>query len=175
MSYHQLPCHIILYWGRLSILLTRREKWNLILSFLAVTYTLCHKSSFNPCCNVHGFFLVKTFYVSLIYKCRIVLKIFTSPFLSYTTPQRGEISNFINRQTKSAWKYAIKLWILLSQPYTPPETNIYKAKMLLCTTRICILGGKSCIILPQKQPKVVIFYKTDFLDLKYPPEVQVEP
>ena len=65
-------------------------------------HTLCHKSSFNPCCNVHGFFLVKTSYVSLIYKCRIVLKIFTDPFLSYTTLQRGEISNFINRQTKSA-------------------------------------------------------------------------
>ena len=63
---------------------------------------LCHKSSFNPCCNVHGFFFLKTSYVSLIYKCRIVLKIFTDPFLSYTPPQRGEISNFINRQTKSA-------------------------------------------------------------------------
>ena len=101
--------------------------------------TLCHKSSFNPCCNVHGFFFLKTFYVSLIYKCRIVLKIFTDPFLSYTPPQRGEISNFINRQTKSAWKYVIKLWILLSQPYTLPETNIYKAGMLLCTRRVCIL------------------------------------
>ena len=100
---------------------------------------LCHKSSFNPCCNVHGFFFLKTSYVSLIYKCRIVLKIFTDPFLSYTPPQRGEISNFINRQTKSAWKYVIKLWILLSQPYTLPETNIYKAGMLLCTRRVCIL------------------------------------
>ena len=38
VSYHQLPSHIILYWGKLSIFLTRREKWNLILSFLALTY-----------------------------------------------------------------------------------------------------------------------------------------
>ena len=105
-------------------------------------HPLCHKSSFNPCCNVHGFFLVKTSYVSLIYKCRIVLKIFTSPFLSYTllhVPQKGEISNISNRQTKSAWKYIITLLILLSQPYTPQETNIYKAGMLLCTGLVCIL------------------------------------
>ena len=102
-------------------------------------FSLCHKSSFNPCCNVHGFFFLKTSYVSLIYKCRIVLKIFTSPFLSYTLPQRGEISNISNRQTKSAWKYIITLLILLSQPYAPQETNIYKAGMLLCTRRVCIL------------------------------------
>ena len=30
-------------------------------------------------------------------------------------------------------------------------------------------------LLTPKQPKVAIFDKTDFLDLKYPPEVQVEP
>ena len=56
------------------------------------TSPLCHKSSFNPCCNVPGFFFLKTSYVSLIYKCRIVLKIFTSPlFELYPTPERGNI------------------------------------------------------------------------------------
>ena len=30
-------------------------------------------------------------------------------------------------------------------------------------------------ILTQKQPKVAIFDRNDFLDLKYPPEVRVEP
>ena len=120
-------------------------------------------------------FFFEISYVSLIYKCSIVLKIFTAPFLSCTLPQRGEISNISNRQTKSAWKYIITLSILLNQPYAPQETNIYKAGMLLCTRRVCILWEKSCIILPQKQPKVAIFDKTDFLDLKYPPEVQVEP
>ena len=34
-------------------------------------------------------FFLKTSYVSLIYKCRIVFKIFTDPFLSYTLPWRG--------------------------------------------------------------------------------------
>ena len=47
-------------------------------------------------------FFLKISYVSLIYKCSIVLKIFTEPFLSCTLPQRGEISNISNRQTKSA-------------------------------------------------------------------------
>ena len=103
------------------------------------TNTLCHRSSFNPWCDVPGIFFLKTFYVSLIYKCRIVFKIFTEPFLSYTLPWRGEISNISNRQTKSAWKYIITLLILLSQPYAPQETNIYKAGMLLCTRRVCIL------------------------------------
>ena len=83
-----------------------------------LSLALCHKSSFNPCCNVHGFFFLKTSYVSLIYKCRIVLKIFTDPFLSYTPPQRGEISNFINRQTKSAWKIYNKL-------INPPQSALY--------------------------------------------------
>ena len=102
-------------------------------------YALCHRSSFNPWCDVSGIFFLKTSYVSLIYKCRIVFKIFTEPFLSNTLPWRGEISNISNRQTKSAWKYIITLLILLSQPYAPQETNIYKAGMLLCTKRVCIL------------------------------------
>ena len=106
----------------------------------APTYlSLCHRSSFNPWCDVSGIFFLKTFYVSLIYKCRIVFKIFTEPFLSNTLPWRGEISNISNRQTKYAWKYVITLLILLSQPYAPQETNIYKAGMLLCTRRVCIL------------------------------------
>ena len=54
-------------------------------------------------------FFLKTSYVSLIYKCRIVLKIFTDSFLSYTLPQRGEISNISNRQTK----YVVVAQILL--------------------------------------------------------------
>ena len=89
-----------------------------ITQLVKVRRALCHKSSFNPCCNVHGFFFLKTSYVSLIYKCRIVLKIFTDPFLSYTPPQRGEISNFINRQTKSAWKIYNKL-------INPPQSALY--------------------------------------------------
>ena len=55
--------------------------------------SLCHRSSFNPWCNVHGILFLKTSYVGLIWKSRIVLKIFTSPFLSYTLPRRGEICN----------------------------------------------------------------------------------
>ena len=106
---------------------------------MSVSLSLCHRSSFNPWCDVSGIFFLKTFYVSLIYKCRIVFKIFTEPFLSNTLPWRGEISNISNRQTKYAWKYVITLLILLSQPYAPQETNIYKAGMLLCTRRICIL------------------------------------
>ena len=76
--------------------------------------SLCHMGSFNPWCDVSGRFFLKTSDVSLIYKCRIVFKIF-----------------------KSAWKYIITL--LISQPYAPQETNIYKAGMLLCTRRVCIL------------------------------------
>ena len=66
--------------------------------------TLCHRSSFNPSCDVHGILFLKTSYVSLMYKSRIVLKIFTSPFLSYTLPQRGKISNIKKSQTKPLYK-----------------------------------------------------------------------
>ena len=52
-------------------------------------FALCHRGSFNPWCDVSGRFFLKTSYVSLIYKCRIVFKIFTDPFLSYTLPWRG--------------------------------------------------------------------------------------
>ena len=114
--------------------------WECVLHAISCKHPpLCHRSSFNPWCDVSGIFFLKTFYVSLIYKSRIVFKIFTEPFLSCTLPQRGEISNISNRQTKSAWKYIITLSILLSQPYTPQETNIYKAGMLLWTRRVCIL------------------------------------
>ena len=92
-----------------SLTIHRKRKHRFCYNTLITASSLCHKSSFNPCCNVHGFFFLKTSYVSLIYKCRIVLKIFTDPFLSYTLPQRGEISNISNRQTKSAGKYTINL------------------------------------------------------------------
>ena len=80
--------------------------------------TLCHRSSFNAWCDVSVILSLKASYVSLIHKSRIVLKIFTSPFLSYTPPQRGEIPNFINRQTKSAWKIYNKL-------INPPQSALY--------------------------------------------------
>ena len=80
---------------------------------------LCHRSSFNPWCDVYRILFLKTSYVSLMYKSRIVLKIFTSPFLSYTLPQRGKISNIKKSQTKPMYKIWIILWVFLSQPYTP--------------------------------------------------------
>ena len=64
--------------------------------------TLCHRSSFNPWCDVYMILFLKTSYVSLIYKRRIVLKIFTDPFLSYTLLQKGEISNIRKSSTKTA-------------------------------------------------------------------------
>ena len=58
------------------------------------------RSSFNPWCNVPRILFLKTSYVSLMYKSRIVLKIFSDPFLSFTLPQRGKISNIRKSQTK---------------------------------------------------------------------------
>ena len=55
--------------------------------------SLCHRSSFNPWCDVYRILFLITSFVSLIKQSSIVLKIFTSPFLSFTLPQRGEISN----------------------------------------------------------------------------------
>ena len=62
--------------------------------------SLCRRSSFNPWCDVHGILFLNSFYVSLMYKSRLALKIFTSPILSYIPPQRGEIYNIRKNQAK---------------------------------------------------------------------------
>ena len=52
---------------------------------------LCHRNSFNPWCDVHGIFFLKSSYVSLIFKSRLVVKILASPFLRYILPPEGVI------------------------------------------------------------------------------------
>ena len=89
-------------------------------------YPLCHKSSFNPCCNVHGFFFLKTSYVSLIYKCRIVLKI----FMILSVPLSASI--FLNL-------LLIHIFRDLS-PYRPFQELNMKTKCLpMCTEQLSLL------------------------------------
>ena len=91
--------------------------------------TLCHKSSFNPCCNVHGFFFLKTSYVSLIYKCRIVLKI----FMILSVPLSASI--FLNL-------LLIHIFRDLS-PYRPFQELNMKTKCLpMCTEQLSLLQKK---------------------------------
>ena len=57
-----------------------------------------------------------------------------------------------------------------------PKRPIFIKQECFCVPdAFAFYRGNHASFYPQKQPKVVIFYKTDFLDLKYPPEVQVEP
>ena len=52
------------------------------------------------------------------------------------------------------------------------KTTLFYKKKITLTNRSRVNNPP---ILTQKQPKVAIFHKTDFLGLKYPPEARVEP
>ena len=105
--------------------------------------TLCHRNSFNPWCDVHGIFFLKSSYVSLIFKSRLVVKILASPFLSYILPQRGEIYNIRKIQTKPDYFFLIMLWIFLSQPYTPLGLFLIKQKCFCIPDKLALYRGNT--------------------------------
>ena len=71
--------------------------WTWRLVSLMMKHTLCHGSSFNPWCDLHGILFLKTSYVSLMYKSRIVLKIFTAPFLAVHNSSIVSCPQHLNR------------------------------------------------------------------------------
>ena len=78
-----------------------------------------------------------------MYKSSIVLKIFIPPFLSYTLPQRGEISNIRKIQTKPDKKFLIMLRTFLSQPYTPLRLFLIKQKCFYIPDKVALYRGNT--------------------------------
>ena len=66
-----------------------------------------------------------------MYKSRLVLKIFTSPILSYTPPQRGEISNIRKKPNQTSIENLNNSLSIPESALYTPVTVSYEAKMLL--------------------------------------------